>query len=199
MRVLDAIGEDEMIAVFLRAEVDSERYGEKLRALLARDGRTVEVLRDPDPSVTEDNRYRRGLLEEHRAYDRREGLFHGFPRRVDWFRALLTASEVLEIRYIGWDWWLRLSGGSRRPLDAAGRIRAGEIAGVTVNDGDEAMAAAAATNPALIAATTPAHSPLVLLEGHVRLTAYALFPAYLPGELEIVLGISDEITSWSLF
>jgi hypothetical protein len=199
VRVLDPIGEDEMIAVFLRAEVDSERYGEKLRALLARDGHTVEVLRDPDPSVAEDNRYRRGMLEEHRAYERREGLFHGFPRRVDWFRALLTASEVLEIRYIDWDWWLRLSGGSRRPLDAAGRIHAGEIAGVTVDDGDEAMAAAAATNPGLIAVTTPARSPLVLLEGHARLTAYALFPACLPGELEIVLGISGEITSWSLF
>jgi hypothetical protein len=188
-----------MIAAFLRAEVESERYGETLRAILARDGRGVEILRRPDASVAADNRYRRSLLEEHRAYERREGLFNGFPSNVDWARAALTRREVLEIRYIDWDWWLALSGGSRSPVDAARRIRAGEIAGVTADAGDEAIAAAAATNPELIAVTTPSQSPLVLVEGHVRLTAYALFPASLPEELEILLGMSDEIARWAQF
>ena len=32
-----------MISVFLRGELDSERYGEKLRALPARDGRKEDV------------------------------------------------------------------------------------------------------------------------------------------------------------
>jgi len=39
----------------------------------------------------------------------------------------------------------------------------------------------------------------VLVEGGVRLTAYALFPDYLPDELEILLGISDEMPSWCQF
>ena len=30
----------------------------------------------------------------------------------------------------------------------------------------------------------------VLLEGHVRMTAYALYPEYLPSELEVYLGTS---------
>ncbi|HST19307.1 MAG TPA: hypothetical protein VLK36_16825 [Gaiellaceae bacterium] len=199
MRIIGAATEDEMIAAFLRAEVDSERYGEKLLAILARDGRGVEVLRAPDPAVAADNRYRRRVLDEHRAYERREGLFNGLPSRVDWARAALTAREVLEIRYIDWDWWLTLSGGSRSPLDAARRIRAGEIAGITADAGDEAIAAAAATSPELIAVTTPSHAPLVLVEGHARLTAYALFPASLPEELEILLGVSDEIAEWVQF
>jgi hypothetical protein len=201
MRLLHRVSEDEMIAVFLRGELDSGRYGDKLRALLARDARAVDVLRRPDLGDAAENGYRRRLLDEHRAYERREGLFQGFPSRVDWFRASLTADEVLDILYIDWDWWLELSRGSRRPRDAARLIRAGEISGVSVDEGDERIAAAARTGRAteLIAVTTPSHTPLVLVEGHVRLTAYALFPDYLPRELELLLGVSEEITSWSEF
>ena len=74
-----------MIAVFLRGELESERFGEKLREMLA--GRELDDL---------DAAGRRALLEEHRAYESREGLFGGFPREVDWFRAALTRDEVLE-------------------------------------------------------------------------------------------------------
>lgn len=51
----------------------------------------------------------------------------------------------------------------------------------------------------LIVVTTPARSRLVVVEGHVRLSAYALFPELLPDELEILLGTSPEIERWSLF
>jgi hypothetical protein len=103
---------------------------------------------------------------------------------------------VLDILFIDWDWWLRLSGGSRRPRDAAQRIRNGEVPGVTA-EGHEPFVSRA--QPELIAVTTPAHSPLVLVEGHVRLTAYALFPTDLPDRLEILLGISDAIAGWCQF
>src|SRR6266540_1261933 len=39
MQLLHPITEEEVIAVFLRGELDSGRYGAKLRGLLARDGR----------------------------------------------------------------------------------------------------------------------------------------------------------------
>jgi hypothetical protein len=54
-------------------------------------------------------------------------------------------------------------------------------------------------SPELIAVTTPARTPLVLVEGHTRLTAYALFPEYLPEELEILLGISAQMKQWCQF
>jgi hypothetical protein len=202
VRILHPISEDEVVATFLRAELDSGRYGETLRAALVCDGLEPEVLRSPNLADETENRYRRRLLDEHRAYERREGLFAGFPRRVDWFRAALTGEEVLDILYIKWDWWLRVSGGSRRPRDAAERIRGGEAPGITADEGDEAIAAALQANvppPELIAVTNPAHAPLVLVEGHIRLTAYALFPEYLPEEVEILLGVSSEIDDWSQF
>ena len=65
-----------MIAAFLAAEIDSPRYAAAIRGMLERDGRGEDVLRRP---VAADSAYRRRVLEEHRAYERREGLFLGFP------------------------------------------------------------------------------------------------------------------------
>jgi hypothetical protein len=201
MRLLHRVSEDEVIAVFLRGELDSDRYGEKLRELLGRDGLDVELLRRPNLANAVENSYRLRLLDEHRAYERREGLFLDFPQRVAWSRAAVSRDEVLDILFIDWDWWLTLSGGSRLPRDAARRIKDGEVAGVSAEE-HEPLAAAFRTGPRppeLIAVTAPGDSPLVLVEGHVRLTAYALFPDYLPQELEILVGVSDEITKWCQF
>src|SRR5690349_10252590 len=184
-----------MIAAFLAAEIDSPRYGAAIRTILARDGRGEDVMRRPEAA---DNAYRRAVLEEHRAYERREGLFLGFPRDVDWHRAAFSHDEVLDILYIDWDWWLELSGGTRRPRDAARRILAGDVADVDLAE-DEALAAGAPSAPPLIAVTTPAQRPVVLVEGHVRLTAYATFPEHLPAELELLLGVSPAMESWSQF
>ena len=58
---------------------------------------------------------------------------------------------------------------------------------------DLPVAAACRADPEL------AGQPLVLVEGHARLTAYALFPHYLPAKLEILLGVSDEMPRWCQF
>jgi hypothetical protein len=201
MRILGPVTEDEMIAAFLRAELRSGRYGEKLRRLLERDGIAAEVLERPEPADPDQNEYRRRMLDEHRAFERREGLFHGFPESVDWYRAALVPEEVLAIRYINWDWWLAISDGSRSAVVAAERIRRGEIEGVTVEEHADIARALGATSPPpeLIAATKPDHAQLVLVEGHVRLTVYALFPELLPPELELYLGVAEDMDAWSEF
>jgi hypothetical protein len=38
-----------------------------------------------------------------------------------------------------------------------------------------------------------------VLEGHARLTAYALRPEALPAELEVLLGRSPGIAEWALW
>ncbi len=145
-------------------------------------------------------RFREEILAGTRGW-RIGGLFLGFPDEFEWWRASLSPEEVLDVLYINWDWWLDVSGGSRRPRDAARRIRSGDVAGVTAEELEPLAAALQAQvgPPELIAATTPAHAPLVLVEGHVRLTTYALFPEYLPPELEILVAVSDEMERWSEF
>jgi hypothetical protein len=167
VRILRPATEDEVLACFVRAERDSARYGEIVRKLEKRVG---------------DNP--RAVLSAYRAWPD-QGLFYGFPRDVEWQRARLTRDEVLDILFIDWDWWLRITDGSRRPRDAR----------VEPTEDDERIAQGAATNPELIAVRAPG-SYLVLLEGHVRLTAYALFPEHLPQELEIYLGESPAMGEW---
>jgi hypothetical protein len=196
MRILRPATEDEVVTAFLRAELDSGRYGDVVRKLLERDGVDADVLARPDLTDPAANRYRSGLLDEYRGFEQRIGLFGGFPERVEWHRAALTPHEVLEILYIDWDWWLEISGGTRRPRDAAEKIRRGEVPGSTV---DEHRMLFDAPQPELIVVTTPDRAKLVVLEGHYRLTAYAMFPERLPAELELHLGEAEDMAAWSEF
>src|SRR3954451_2356666 len=126
-----------------------------------------------------------------RDWAKRDGLFGGLPHDLAWERVALTADEVLEVLYIRWDWWVTVSNGTRLPRVAA------EVQGR--DDGDRAIAAAVTTNPDLIVVATPDRAKLVVLEGHVRLTAYAAFPELLPKELELYLGTSRNIVRWCLW
>ena len=144
-------------------------------------------------------RFREEVLAGTRGW-RVGGLFHGLPDDIEWQRAALEPEEVLDMRYIDWDWWLWVSEATRSPRVAAERIRAGLAEGV---DAESLRALAARLSspdrpPELIAVAEP-EGDLVLVEGHVRLTAYALFPEYLPERLEILLGISERAAEWSCF
>jgi hypothetical protein len=201
VRTIRPSSEAEVVATFLRAELDSPRYGERIRELLSDAGSDEAVLLAPELDDVEANARRAELLERHRAWLSREGLFDGFPEQVEWSLVGLDPEEVLGILYIDWDWWLRVSGGTRRPVDAAARIRANQVPGSTAEE-HEPIAARLETDdppPELIVVSTPDCSRLVAVEGHVRLTAYALFPEYLPEELPVYLGASEEISRWSEF
>ena len=201
MRVLRAATEAEVVAAFLRGELDSPRWGERLRELLREEDVDASLVRTPNVEDAAEGAYRARLLDRHRAWLRREGLFDGFPERVEWSRVALSPEEVLAIRYINWEWWLRISCGSRSPVDAAARIRRGEIAGVTAEEHEPIAAHLRAAKPSaeLIAVAPPDRSRLVVVEGHVRLTAYALYPEYLPAELEIYLGTAPDMHRWTEF
>jgi hypothetical protein len=167
VEVLSPNNEDDVAAAYLRAELDSPRF-------------------------------REDVLEGRRGW-RVGGLFDGFPDKLDWYRVALEPAEVVAIRYIDWDWWLTLSGGTRSAADAAARIREGAVPGVDAASHRPLAERLQSDDPPpeLIAVTTGAGAPLVLVEGHWRLTAYALYPEFLPSRLEILLGISPDVNGWS--
>jgi hypothetical protein len=72
----------------------------------------------------EENAARRRLLATYRGYGRNEALFAGLPDDISWSRVALTPAELADVRYIDWDYWLEVSGGTRRPRDAIARMRA---------------------------------------------------------------------------
>ena len=183
-----------MVATFLRGELDSERFGPGVRAAI-----DERLLLEPDLEDEAENAQRRGTLEALRAYESRQGLFHGFPADMRWERAALTPDEVLGLRYIQYSFWNELSGGSRLPADAAARIRDGIVVfGRLPTDGFITASENLSVEdmPELIVVGGLGEG-LVLLEGHVRLTALALRPELLPPELEVLLGRSPQISEWA--
>jgi hypothetical protein len=58
MRMIQAISEDEMIAIFLQTEVYSSRFEERLEALARQPGVDLALLRAPDWHAAEENAQR---------------------------------------------------------------------------------------------------------------------------------------------
>ena len=196
MQHLYQIDEDEMVAVFLRTELASYRFSSTIEALLHREGHDRRLIEQPDLTNAAENAYRRQLLGIHRGYQRNADVFMGFPADVQWYRALITKEEVARVLYIDDDYWTELSGGSRLAVDAAARIRQGIEAFRVGNGGFWYLAdalAAGATFPELILVGQHEHAPLVLLEGHVRLTAYLLRPDCLPATLPVLVGYAPDM------
>src|SRR5918912_2242127 len=93
MRVLRAATEAEVVAAFLRGELDSPRWGERLRELLREEDVDASLVHTPNVEDAAEGAYRVRLLDRHRAWLRREGLFDGFPERVEWSRVALSPEE----------------------------------------------------------------------------------------------------------
>lgn len=198
MRLVQPITEDEMVALFLRTEIQSARHRDAILALLQRDGRESRIVEAPDLNDADANAYRVRLLGDFRGYKQRRELFETFPDEVGWYRAIITKAELAYVRYIDYSYWNELSGGSRLPSDAARNIHAGvEVYGVA-NTGFWKTARAVedgAVFPELILVGTSVTS-LIVLEGHVRLTAYFLVPERLPTEMNVLLGLSPGFSAW---
>src|SRR5258708_2053237 len=125
MRRLRPGSEAEMVALFLRTELPAARSRDGLRALLEQARLSERVVTDPDLDDDAENQARLRLLTWHRGYGTRTELFDGFPDDVRWQWMAITAAGLARVRYIDYDYWVELSGGTRLAVDAAPRIRAG--------------------------------------------------------------------------
>jgi len=186
-----------MVACFLLGELTSPRFGAGVRRALAAAGRPERLLTDADLTDPAANQARRALLAATRGYGENRDVFEDFPGHVRWIRAVLTAAELARVRYIEYSYWNELSGGSRLPGDAAERIRAG-VRVFGVSNGRFIAAARAVRrrerfSPLILAGPRP--ETLVCLEGHLRLTAYAL--AGFPVEVECLVGTAQAMDRWA--
>ena len=202
LRLLELVDEAVVIAEFLRAEVDSPRFGPRVRARLEADGRDVHVLIEPDTGNPEENAYRAALLHGYRGAGGSAPLLEGLPDRMEWHRATLPREELGALHYIDYPYWNELSAGTRSPRVAAERIRAGVRAQDRPNDGFQALAERLCAGADLgmpVAIATDAASPLILLEGHTRVTAMALRPDCLPTEVALFVGFAPGVRDWMYF
>jgi hypothetical protein len=202
MRTVRPISEAEMVALFLVTEYPSPRTHQHILQVLQREGWPPSLIEQPNLRDGQENAQRRSILGAYRGYGQNTDYFEGFPPDVQWERAMLSRQELEQVKYIEYDYWVELSSGSRLPRDGARTILAGdEVFGVS-HQGVLQMAEAfrlGARFPTLILVGKNRESPLVVLEGHMRLTAMFLAPECLPAELEVMIGFSEQIERWGCY
>ncbi len=136
-----------MVALFLRTELPcgplpgrppgAARTGPPIRARRHRP-RPRRRRREPGAAAA---------ATRHRGYGTRTELFDGFPYDVRWQWMAIAAAELARVRYIDYDYWVELSGGSRLAVDAAPRIRAGVAPFGVPSDGHWAWRRRSPTGP----------------------------------------------------
>jgi hypothetical protein len=137
------------------------------------------------------------ILTRHRGWDTRQGLFEGLPFDIEWHRATVELQDLRErvfyIRYF----WEEFSDGTRSPVTVAARLAAeptehlGDYAQIL----DKVASGQLPAEPILVA--DPSLEKLVILEGHVRITAYLVDSTRMRFPLEAIVGISSSIADWS--
>lgn len=179
-----------MVAVFLAAEVTSERYGPQITEILARLGQHRTVVEQPDTRDEAANAVRRQILAAYRDYPAGD-VFTGMPADVRWHRAALTPAELATVRYIDYPYWTEFSGGTRLAADGARRLGPWRYQPPwTTHRQIAERLRAGKLPPPLILLSEPGLANLVVIEGHKRLTVMLACRQLLPAELGVLLGIT---------
>lgn len=199
MRLLKQISEDEMIAAFLKGEINSKRFGLKIHKLLSKYSIDINIIINADVTNNQENRLRKKMLSEYRGYGKNIDLFEKFPVNIMWYKAVLTKRDLNKIQYIDYSYWNKLSKGTRLVKDGAESVKEGiEIFNVSNKYFYEVFEKLRKgfLFPEIILIAENEKSNPIILEGHVRLTAMLINSKYIPEKLEVIMGLSNNLCDW---
>ena len=181
MKIIKQSTENEMIYEFLKMEIASIRYAEQIKSILDELHLSTEIITNGNILSQQENAARAEMLNRFRGYGRNEELFTNYPASVNWVWAIFGNEDIEKIKYIEYSYWNELSNYTGSPAEAAKTIRAGKTIYDVPNDGFLIAAQKlknGCTFPPLICLTDETESRYILLEGHLRMTAYALEPEF---------------------
>lgn len=199
MKILRRSSEDEMILEFLSAELESIRFRDKMIKVLKTLQLDEEVIIKADLNNDEENIIRKRILACFRGYGRNEELFERFPTIKTWFYAQCEQSDLDNIHYINYSYWNELSKNTGLPKVAAQTINAGIMIYDIPNDaflrGRDYLLKGNSFRPVIL--ITSNMKNFIIVEGHSRMTSYALIPEKFNGTYCYV-GICDdkELKNW---
>lgn len=199
MKILRQSSENEMILEYLKAEYSSDRFSEKIRETMKKLSINEKIVLSADLQNASENRQRKDLLGSVRGYGLRQGMFERFPNVTEWHLCSFSEEDLGKIRYIDYSYWNELSGGTHLPIDAARTIRKGISIYGQSNDGFINAASYTTSGgvfPKMFFLTADFEN-YVIVEGHQRMTAYAIAPEYF-NNIEVIVGKCDgnELKGW---
>lgn len=199
MNILRTSSEAEMIAEFLKAEYRSERFAEQIKGVMDKFFQDEKIILSADLNNADENAARKKLLGEFRGYGLNRELFERFPAEITWSLCNFANNDLSKIRYIDYSYWNELSQGTKSPLTAAQAILNGtEIYGQSnagfIKAAEFIKNGGKFYRPILL---TSDFERFVIVEGHLRITAFALMPEYF-NNVECFVGNcrDDDLKNW---
>ncbi|MGI6705582.1 MAG: hypothetical protein ACOX6S_04760 [Clostridia bacterium] len=200
MDLISQISEDEIIAEFLKAEINSPRFRDEIIAAL--NGIDDKLITQPNLHSDMENRLRKEILGKVRGYGQNRDLFENFPSDVTWYRANIHKAELHNVMYIDYSYWNALSNNTRLPIHARANILKDVRVFDVSNQGFfeiHSLFKKGVSFPRLILVSMNPNTRIVVLEGHARLTGYFLEPKLIPETMEVMIGYSEDFRYWGLY
>jgi hypothetical protein len=195
------ISENEMILEFLKAELDSSRFRKDIDEQLNKLNQDISIVTDANLEDSKENKIRKELFKLYRDYENPDGLFEGFPNDVEWFEEEISKEDLLNnIYYIDYSYWNEISNGTRLAKNAVENINNDIKIFNVPNDGfrsasEDFRKGKSFTKLILVSDG----NKLVVLEGHLRITVYAMNPTLLTDSIPVIIGYSEKMKNWTCF
>lgn len=170
MKLIRKSNANEAILEWLKAELNSNRFGGDLRDAINSSGYTEEVITAADIDNAEDNKARWRILQTYRDW-----LDEDF-NDYDWRYVELNQEDVGNLQYIDYSYWNELSDNTRQVKRAAANVAKGKIVYDVPNTNFLSVAHAIETGKILppIIVLAGRNEPGLVIEGHLRATSYVL-------------------------
>lgn len=178
MKLLRKSSEEEMLLEFLKAEYGSERFSEEIKKAMTALGYDEKIILSPDIQSAPENLQRKKLMGKFRGYGLNRELFKNFPAVTSYELCSFTGEDLAKIRYINYSYWNELSDNTRSPLTAAKNILNGKTVFGESTEGFIRVSEYLKRGgkfPVMYFLTDD-FERFVIVEGHLRMTAYALAP-----------------------
>lgn len=196
MKLLSRTPESAMVAAFLKAELESERFSGELRKVLQSLSIDEQIIATPNIRDEPQNQLRAKVLGDYRGYKQNREIFTNFPDNLTWYEAELSRDEIGNLLYVDYSYWNELTNHTHLVKDAVKNIQKGKVVFDVPNDRFLAVAEKVRQGEhnfePMILWGKDEHSPLTILEDHLRATAFGLASDKAPKTIQVIVGVQGE-------
>lgn len=202
MKLVKKVPESAMVAAFLKAEFSSPRFSDDLRKAMQSFSVEEAVITHPDITDMQENELRAQVLGAYRGYQQDREMFDGVPSNLTWYEAEIARQEVGNLRYVDYSYWDELTDSTRLVKDGVKNIQQGKVVFAVSHDRfwavTERILHGEHDFEPMILWGPDGDSPLEILEGHLRATAFGLAGDKAPATIKVIVGLLDTPGSWCL-
>jgi hypothetical protein len=200
MNSLQAITADQMVGIFLSAELHSSRFRAGSLKALDMLGFKADLIEQPDYNDADQNKKRAATLGLCRGWPNRD-LFTSFPANTKWFLGTIEQDELATASRL------------KSSTNMTDTERILSVTAQKINDGTPVknidpdlihqiaeQIKHAILMPPIILVSDSIEGKKVLIEGHSRSTAYTLLGDLCPvRNIPAIIGLSPDMPQWAYF